>query len=642
MMDKILIKIFQELNEEDYVSSNDMSILVGLSDKTIRKRIKELNELLKNNGASIETKRSLGSKIIVTDSKLFNKFRKSVIKFKLYDNTQNLKQLIQIFVQSKDYLKAEDLADNLFVSKSTLTKYLNKLRVYINQYNLELDVRPHHGMKLKGSEFNLRRLIASNFVQNYQNEYSKHQVKSAIDIIEFRELNEVVSKIVRKEVVNYKINITGIALESLISHIVIALIRVKQNMIIDADQELSIIDLADPYYKTIQTILKKILGEVNITLPHSEVMHIMMHFRSKTTFSESESDQIPKHVNELVDRILKKIYQERNISLFKNLDLRTMLGLHMVPLLYRLNFGTYLKNPILNEVKLACISGYDLAVIAATVIEDETGIKMEEDEISYLAMHFDVALKQDMRYISKKNVLIVCSTGRTSARLLKMEFEQYFGQYVKSIDTCDVSEVEIKDNIKDYDFIFSTVPIKVVTKAPIFEFDFYLSRDSVKSIEKVLTRESGRVNFVDIFRKDLFFVYKNSDCKKNILDELIRKTMEVEKLPQEFYDLVWEREQFSSTDILPMIAIPHPNKLIHNRTFIACMILDKPVNWGNHKVSIIFLLNMAKEHSEKYTFIYDWLIQLSSSRETLLKIHTDKSYETLIKSLNELTNERKN
>jgi len=64
-----------------------------------------------------------------------------------------------------------------------------------------------------------------------------------------------------------------------------------------------------------------------------------------------------------------------------------------------------------------------LAVSACEVLARQFAGPVPEDEIGYIAMHFSLALER-RRVIDKKNVVIVCSTGGGSARLLVWKFEE--------------------------------------------------------------------------------------------------------------------------------------------------------------------------------------------------------------------------
>ena len=51
--------------------------------------------------------------------------------------------ILTYLITADEYVKADDMADHLYLSKSTLTKGLNQIRQILGAYSLKLVVRPH-------------------------------------------------------------------------------------------------------------------------------------------------------------------------------------------------------------------------------------------------------------------------------------------------------------------------------------------------------------------------------------------------------------------------------------------------------------------------------------------------------------------
>ncbi|STW48426.1 BglB-family transcriptional antiterminator [Klebsiella pneumoniae] len=60
------------------------------------------------------------------------------------------------FLTSAFSIKLEDLADEWFVSRATLQNDMVEVRERFQRYQLTLETRPRHGMKLFGSEVSIR------------------------------------------------------------------------------------------------------------------------------------------------------------------------------------------------------------------------------------------------------------------------------------------------------------------------------------------------------------------------------------------------------------------------------------------------------------------------------------------------------
>lgn len=77
MRENRIKKIFEILTEKyDTYTAKEISYLLSCSTKTIRDNIKELNNILFNNGAYIESKSGVGYKFVINDYDIFSKFIK--------------------------------------------------------------------------------------------------------------------------------------------------------------------------------------------------------------------------------------------------------------------------------------------------------------------------------------------------------------------------------------------------------------------------------------------------------------------------------------------------------------------------------------------------------------------------------------
>ncbi|WP_434127399.1 helix-turn-helix domain-containing protein, partial [Enterococcus faecium] len=71
-------------------------------------------------------------------------------------NDDFVSRIIEFFIQEETYIKSEMLCERLFISQSKLSQELKKLRRILSHYQLSIQTKPYYGMKLSGSEFDLR------------------------------------------------------------------------------------------------------------------------------------------------------------------------------------------------------------------------------------------------------------------------------------------------------------------------------------------------------------------------------------------------------------------------------------------------------------------------------------------------------
>ena len=129
-----LLEVFIE-HPNTYLTSKELASRVGVSDRTARKYIKTLMNEIKVHGADIEAKQGLGYKFAVTHELEFNLFLEDELQPKITKQNSTIDNSIdrQHFILNKLFFEETDITSHkleelLYVSKSTLSKSINKIR----------------------------------------------------------------------------------------------------------------------------------------------------------------------------------------------------------------------------------------------------------------------------------------------------------------------------------------------------------------------------------------------------------------------------------------------------------------------------------------------------------------------------------
>src|SRR5699024_12488821 len=117
---------------------------------------------------------------------------------------------------------------------------------------------------------------------------------------------------------------------------------------------------------------------------------------------------------------------------------------------------------------------------------------------------------------------------------------------------------------------------------------------------------------------------------------LFIKISTIHNLPENFNDLIIEREKSASTDSGNLIAIPHPNYTLSKESFVSVCVLPKSINWRNHPVQVVFLLSLSEEKKDSIDTFYKLLLDFSLSSESVTKLLKNAEYSTLITILESL------
>lgn len=109
---------------------------------------------------------------------------------------------------------------------------------------------------------------------------------------------------------------------------------------------------------------------------------------------------------------------------------------------------------------------------------------------------------------------------------------------------------------------------------------------------------------------------------------MIRHCKKTYDIKDDFFERVMNRENVEPTEYGNYIAIPHPLKHDGTIEWISVARLDKPIQWNNQKVQLIFLINIF-EHKKIAWFMQK--ISIALAKESVSKALIDaSSYEDFI------------
>lgn len=105
-------------------------------------------------------------------------------------------------------------------------------------------------------------------------------------------------------------------------------------------------------------------------------------------------------------------------------------------------------------------------------------------------------------------------------------------------------------------------------------------------------------------------------------------------VPENYLNLVLERESVAATCFGNLVAIPHPIKLVTEETFWTVCTLKYPILWDdNQMVQFICLLNIQKDKKEDLNSMYTKLISVVEDKTVVQKLINSNSVDEIINIL---------
>ena len=596
--------IVQELMKYDFPVSG--AHLAGLNDvtaRTIREDIKIINSEINGEGAEIQSLMGKGYLLAIDDDHAFKSFLKSSTGHaygRPSSHEDRVAFIICELLLAGRYVKSDDLADELFISRSTLQNDLKAVKNIFAQYNLAIESRPNYGMYASGTEMDIR-FCLSQYVFDHR-VYKSEPASAYFDSEETRKIHEVVTEALD----NNHLVITDIAINNLVIHIAIALHRIRGGHSVDEQNTALNTLMNQREQKIAKRIVDRCESLFRVAFPAYETIYISLHLSGTKVISQTGSDiekGYDRELQRIIDRTLRAVDRQYTMQIRKDKELRLSLLLHLKPAINRHRFNMNVRNPMLGDIRKHYPLAFEIAVFAGKIIEAETDTVMDENEIGYIALHIGGAIERSKLKAAPKKCIVVCASGAGTSQLIYYKLRNHFGQSLEVEDTLQYYKLG-EYPLSGLDFIISSIPIEAEVPVPVIEVNAIMNDNDLKKIETFIIRHESNA-FSDYIREDLIFIRQQLDSKEAVLSNFDDRFRDRGLADDTFLSSVMEREAVLPTSFGNLIAIPHPIVPQSAETFMSFMTLDKPVTWGEHKVQLICMLMVKEGSHEDLQSVYD-------------------------------------
>lgn len=619
------------MQAEDALTGAELASGLQVTSRTIRSDVKMLTDKLQENGAYIALKRGKGYELIIDDYKYFRSFLQRAVAGNEDDTipadpSERMEYMLRRLLLSEDYIKIEHFVKELYISETSIKNGLKEVKKILRRFSLDLEKRPNYGLRIVGSEAKMRICMAE-FV--FHSEDQPYQVLPAHEL-------EKIEEIVLKRTKEASILLSDIGKSNLITHIAIACKRIlHDNYVSMPEKELDAI-MEEKEYTVAKAIVKDLQTSLGTAFPEEEIAYIAVHLLGTKIISYQPAaevnilDMIEKNILELSKKLLNEAEQVMQLGISSDEELIYGLCLHLKPAINRYKFGLSIRNPMLKEIIKNYPVAFDAAILMGEKLKQETGMAINQEEIGYIALHIGAAMERKKAKGKAKRCLIVCATGVASAQLLYHKLQATFGNKLQIVGTANVFDMH-KYDLGSLDFIISTIPIQRKITVPVIDVNTILRDEDIARLENLVIENIGSV--LKYIRPELTYFQQDLKSKEEVIRFLCTSMERLEDIPDNFQELVEEREQIAPTGFGTMVAIPHPIRPVTKKTIWAVCTLKKPVQWGDSRVQFICLLSVQKEYKKDLQKMYQLLVKISGNAALVEKLIKVRSYEEFVSIL---------
>lgn len=342
----------------------------------------------------------------------------------------------------------QQLMDETEVSRNTVLQDIKDLKNKWAKKGISLTYSYKDGYEVKGSESDIRNLLyihITELLSQHQEELLKRVMKADYEYsMIYNWLVECEDKL--------GMAFTDKMLTQLAYMLTCCIQRIGGKRYVDA-----LITRKDELEKTRQY---KALQEIESVLgfdfpPHEKhyLATVLLSAKVNVVNQADSDDWMRSIVKEMVSRFQAYacvVFEDRN-------RLEQNLYIHLKTAYYRLLYNIHLPNPMLSAIQTKYQDIVELTKKALLPLENSLQTRINEDEISYFALHFGGWMKKQEGRQKQKRIVIVCANGIGTSRMLQYQLEQLLtdAELIGPMTVRDYEQFK-----ETYDLVITTTPLK--------------------------------------------------------------------------------------------------------------------------------------------------------------------------------------
>lgn len=623
MLDHKHERLIRLLSKQSKLTSSSLATQLKVSVRTIKTYVHDINELypgcIHSDTSGYFLNQAMASEVL-DDASIVPQTSKERIMY-------IINELIQ---QPMD---TYELCDTLYISLSTLKNDLIKVKQTIQRYDLSLQNK-RDILSISGTEVNKRKLISSILYKesniNFLNLMTIQKNFKDIDILYIK---AIILEVFHEN--SYFIN--DYSLTNLVLHISIAVNRIKNHNI--SNDSITIPQISEHEFNLSRNICTQLDQYFHIHFTDNEIYELAILLMSRATslnYQQINTENIYSYIDKDIMSLVHRLMDTINSSYYIQINEPEFLirfALHIKNLLTRSQNEYFSKNPLVQEIKASCPFIYDVAVCISGIIQEETGIRINDDEIGYIAFHIGTTIEAQKELHSKVTALLCCPNYYDTSMKLVEGINEQLGKHllIKNI----VSSLEdISQNTVD--LVISTIPSNEPPHEKFMQISMFLQKQDILAIEQrvhtiISDREKAlfKENLEKLFSKELFEIDVPYHSEHDIIDYMVYHLIHKGYVDTAFKEQILEREKMSST-AFGNFAIPHAMKMNAKKTGIYVVVPKRPVLWGSSQVQLILMM-CFNEH-ERYLFneVFDPITRILNDPTRIAFLSQCRDYNDFI------------
>src|SRR5476649_2237119 len=420
-----LANLFDALRVES-LPQEELASRFNVSTRTVRADIHALNAILTGYGASLVLNRGSGYQLNIHDEQRFAALRQQAPRRNRTprSSTERIVALMVRFLNSAYACKMEDLADEWYVSRGTLQSDMSEVRDRLARYDLTIETKPRHGMKLFGKEAAIRACLTDIMYSASLDERDGYLLASGalpFDILAH------LTPCWHQSLAAGGVKLTDEGEHYLALYCAVAIKRIQEGYPLP---EFPMEEVDEQIKATSAQMARLIEPLTGKGFSAAEQNYLRIHIAARRVQDINPSAINADDDETLVDYLLSYINTHYNYDLQNDSQLRADLLTHIKTMITRVRYQITIPNPLLANIKQHYPMAYDVTLAAVNSWGKYTPYVISENEIGFLVLHIGVGLERhyDICYQRQPQVLLVCDSGNSTVRMIQALLSRKYPQ----------------------------------------------------------------------------------------------------------------------------------------------------------------------------------------------------------------------
>lgn len=631
------------IESKDFKPVKDYADLLGVSTRTLYKDLDNFEDILPEETAELERLPRKGI-LLKTNRSLADFFSQSEFSSQQVGQSPFLRQISiahDLLVKDRT-VTYQELADRFLVSKTSIANDLEQIQSMTK--NSQIQIRSdQQGTKVVGDESDRQKAIKdyAYFIMDQTEDSSDFRMQFSKEVRYFLQEKGIIRQLLEIFKNDHNTTIHHLSdnyFQSLLLSLSIFLIRLQQGKHIESKNYLMLesIELLTTYFLT-ENLAEKIgaIGQVEIN--KADFDYLNKQLISHGLEPNLEDLDAKENYQQVVASIIREMSYSLKVDLTSDEKLRKNILYHLLTMIYRLKLNMPIKNPLLKEIRDNYSILYSTTWLVLSKYEPELGIQFTDDEIAFLAVHFQGAVD---RLSKKRYILVVCPTGIGTSELIANRLRSLLFPHdmlevvsLRSLYNSDLSKV---------DLIISSVHLKEL-EVPVVQVSPLMNKEDLKKVVSVYLdlfyedeEKTEDIHFHElssVLDKRLIFLEEDFSSKKECIEKLSDELLAAKVVTPDFLNAIWNREKMGVTDLPTGVAIPHAPADVVSESKLAIMTLKKPIRWHLRMVNTILMICIAEKDFPKVKEILSDIYKIVESEKKVKNLFFFKTKEEIYQEL---------